>query len=197
VNAPLLSPRFTEALVCAATLHTTQTRKGTSVPYVSHVLAVCAIVLEHGGNEDEAIAALLHDAVEDQGGDATRQEIIRRFGETVAAIVDGCTDAETIPKPPWEERKRAYVAHIAEASPSVRLVAAADKLHNARAILADYRQHGEALWDRFNGGRDGTLWYYRALVDAFRAVDSSPLVEELERTVAELEMLSGNHRLAR
>jgi (p)ppGpp synthase/HD superfamily hydrolase len=197
MSAPLLSPRFTEALVWAATLHATQTRKGTSVPYVSHVLAVCAIVLEHGGNEDEAIAALLHDAVEDQGGDATRQEIIRRFGETVAAIVDGCTDAETLPKPPWEERKRAYVAHIAEASTSVRLVAIADKLHNARAILADYRQHGEALWDRFNGGRDGTLWYYRALVDAFHAVDPSPLAEDLERTVAELERLAGNHRLAR
>jgi (p)ppGpp synthase/HD superfamily hydrolase len=193
----LLSPRFTDALTYAATLHGTQTRKGVPVPYISHLMAVSAIVLEHGGNEDEAIAALLHDAIEDQGGDEARQEIIRRFGETVAAIVDGCTDAETIPKPPWEERKRAYVAHIAGAGPSIRLVSAADKLHNARAILADYRQLGEALWDRFTGGRDGTLWYYRALANAFREGDHSPLVEELERTVSELARLAGEYRLAR
>ena len=188
--AMTLSPRFDEALVHASRLHAGQLRKGSAVPYVAHLLAVTAIVLEHGGGEDEAIAALLHDAVEDQGGPATRAEIRRRFGERVAAIVDGCTDAETVPKPPWRARKEAYVAHLAHASPAVRLVSAADKLHNARAILADYRRLGDGLWERFNGGREGTLWYYRALADAFRGVDSTPLIEELERTVRELERLA-------
>ena len=188
--APDLSPRFTDALVYASRLHAAHTRKGGDIPYISHLMAVTAIVLEHGGGEDEAIAALLHDAVEDQGGAATREEIRRRFGERVAAIVDGCTDADTIPKPPWRQRKEAYVSHVGTASPSVRLVSSADKLHNARAILADYRLLGDALWDRFTGGRDGTLWYYRALVDAFRAAEATSLVEELERTVRELERLA-------
>jgi len=185
-----LSPRFEEALVFATRLHAAQLRKGTAVPYISHLLAVTAIVIEQGGDENEAIAALLHDAIEDQGGDSTRQEIRIRFGENVVAIVDGCTDAETVPKPPWKERKEAYVAHIREASPSVRFVSAADKLHNARAILLDYRQLGEALWGRFMGGRDGTLWYYRALADAFCQLDSMPLTKELDRTVRELEELA-------
>lgn len=188
-----LSRRFDDALVYARQLHAAQLRKGTAVPYVAHLLAVTAIVLEHGGGEDESIAALLHDAVEDQGGASTRAEIRRRFGETVVAIVDGCTDAETIPKPPWRERKEAYIAHIAGASASVRLVSAADKLHNAGSILADYRRLGESLWGRFNGRREGTLWYYRALVDAFRAADfgSTALLDELERTVGEIERLAG------
>ena len=187
------SPRLDEAFAFASRLHAGQVRKGTTIPYLSHLLAVTAIVLECGGGEDEAIAALLHDAIEDQGGSAIRAEIRHRFGEHVVAIVDGCTDAETVPKPPWRQRKEAYVAHVGDASPSVRLVSAADKLHNARSILADYRRFGEALWDRFRGGRDGTLWYYRALVDAFRAVESTPLIEELERTVRELERLAAAH----
>lgn len=190
MSGQLLSQRFIDAFVYAAELHATQVRKGAGVPYISHLMAVSAIVLENNGTEDEAIAALLHDAIEDQGGDATRQEIIRRFGPEVAAIVDGCTDAETIPKPPWRARKEEYVAHIAGASPSVRLVSSADKLHNARTILADYRLLGEALWGRFTGAREGTLWYYRALINAFRAVESNPLIEELDRTVAEIERLS-------
>ncbi len=181
------SERFQEALLYATHLHTGQVRKGTPVPYIAHLLAVAAIVLEHGGNEDEAIAALLHDAVEDQGGAATREDIRRRFGETVVQIVDGCTDAETIPKPPWRPRKEAYLAHLREASPSVRLVSAADKLHNARAILADYRAVGDALWQRFSGGKEGTLWYYRSLVETLREAGTTPLVEELARVVAELE----------
>ncbi|MDP9365458.1 MAG: HD domain-containing protein [Chloroflexota bacterium] len=184
------SPRFGEALVYASRLHAGQVRKGTTVPYISHLLAVTSIVLEHGGGEDEAMAAVLHDAVEDQGGRGTRAEIRHRFGEKVTAIVDGCTDAETVPKPPWRERKEAYVAHIGHAPPSVRLVSAADKLHNARSIVADYRQLGEALWDRFRGGREGTLWYYRALADAFLAAGVTPLTAELERTVRELERLA-------
>ena len=192
------SPRFDDALVYASRLHADQKRKGTDIPYVAHLLAVTAIVLEYGGSEDEAVAALLHDAVEDQGGQATLVEIQRRFGEHVAAIVEGCTDTDTVSKPPWRQRKEAYVAHISDTSSSVRLVSAADKLHNARAILADYRMLGEALWGRFQGERDGTLWYYRALADAFGRVEakSTPLAKELERTVGELERLVAGQRQA-
>lgn len=183
----ILTTRFQEALVFAAQLHSTQVRKGTNTPYVAHLLGVASIALENGADEDEAIAALLHDAVEDQGGDVTRQEIRRRFGERVAEIVDGCTDAETIPKPPWRARKETYIQHLALASPSVRLVSASDKLHNARAILFDYRVLSEDLWQRFTGSREGTLWYYRALVEAYKAHGPSPLIDELDRTVAEIE----------
>lgn len=190
----ILSPRFEDALVFACQLHAHQHRKGTSIPYASHLLAVAAIVLEHGGDEDEAVAALLHDAIEDQGGATTRAEIFRRFGANVVAIVDGCTDADSLPKPPWADRKAAYIAHISQASSSIRLVSAADKLHNARSILSDYRQLGEALWNRFNGGRDGTLWYYRALVEAFRSTEFTRLVEELDRTVTELERMAVVHQ---
>lgn len=190
----MLSARFEEALVFATQLHATQTRKGTSIPYIAHLLAVASIVLEHGANEDEAIAALLHDAIEDQGGAATREEIRRRFGDTAVTIVDGCTDAEVIPKPPWRARKEAYIAHVREASPSVRLVSAADKLHNARAILADYRQLGDSLWQRFNGGKEGTLWYYRSIVNAFRAAGTTPLIEELDRVVSEIERVAARKR---
>ena len=185
-----MTSRFREALVYAAELHATQLRKGSDTPYVAHLLAVASLVLEHGGNEDEAIAGLLHDAIEDQGGDATRQEIRRRFGEGVTAIVDGCTDADVVPKPPWRARKEAYIAHLAGSSPSVRLVSSADKLHNARSILADYRAVGEQVWSRFKGGREGTLWYYRALCDAYRGAGGTPILDELERTVAELERLA-------
>lgn len=184
----MLSERFSEALTYATHLHSKQTRKGSGVPYIAHLLGVASIALEYGANEEEAIAALLHDAIEDQGGDATRQEIRRRFGDTVTAIVDGCTDSETIPKPPWRERKEAYIAHISSASPSVLLVSCADKLYNARSILQDYRIVGEEIWQRFTGGKIGTLWYYKALVKAFRQVKITPLVAELERVVVELEL---------
>jgi (p)ppGpp synthase/HD superfamily hydrolase len=190
----ILSQRFEDALVYAARLHAKQIRKGTTIPYVCHLLGVAGIVLEHGGNEVEAIAALLHDAIEDQGGADTREEIRRRFGDAVVSIVDGCTDAEVIPKPPWKERKGQYIAHLSHASPSILLVSAADKLHNARAILGDYRALGENLWDRFNGGKEGTLWYYKSLVDAFKQAAAGtalgPLIEELERVVGEIEKLS-------
>jgi GTP pyrophosphokinase len=185
-----LSLRFEEALLYAARLHASQLRKGGSIPYIAHLLGVASIALQYGANEDEAIAALLHDAVEDQGGAATREEIGRRFGGKVAEIVDGCTDADTLPKPPWKRRKEAYVAHIRNASASVRLVSACDKLQNARAILADYRVLGESLWRRFSGGKEGTLWYYRALVQAFREAGTSPLIEELDRVVSEIERLA-------
>lgn len=189
-TSTILTPRFDDALVFARRIHAEQVRKGTSVPYAAHLLGVTALVLEHGGTEDEAIAALLHDAVEDQGGLAVLEQIRQRFGDTVASIVEGCTDAAVNPKPPWKARKQAYIRHLAETSPSVRLVSAADKLHNARAILADYRNIGEELWPRFNGGKDGTLWYYRALVDAFREAGTSSIVDDLDRTVSEIEHLA-------
>lgn len=185
----MLSQRFTDALTFATHLHANQTRKGGRVPYIAHLLGVASIALEHGANEDEAIAALLHDAIEDQGGEATRQEIRRRFGDTVTEIVDGCTDSDTTPKPPWQQRKTDYIAHIPKASASVLLVSAADKLYNARSILNDYRLIGDVVWQRFHGGKDGTLWYYRAIVDAFRTTGSAPLFDELERVVSELECL--------
>jgi GTP pyrophosphokinase len=185
-----LSSRFEDALLFATRLHADQRRKGTSIPYIAHLLGVASIVLEYGGDEDEAIAALLHDAIEDQGGIPMREEIRRRYGDTVAAIVDGCTDADSYPKPPWRARKEAYIAHIREASAAVLLVSAADKLHNARAVLADYRVLGESLWRRFHGGRDGTLWYYRSVTNALRETGSSSLIEELERVVAEIEFLA-------
>lgn len=186
----VLSERLNEATVYALRLHAAQVRKGTPIPYAAHLFAVCALVLEDGGDEDEAIAALLHDAVEDQGGQATLAAIRERFGGRVAAIVWGCTDADVQPKPPWRARKEAYVAHLDEADASVRRVSLADKLHNARAIVADVRRHAPALWTRFTGGRDGTLWYYRALADAFLRLGCGDNAHELARVVAEMERLA-------
>ncbi len=189
-----LSLRFDRALELAVDLHRMQPRKGTQVPYVAHLLAVTALVLEHGGSEDQAIAALLHDAVEDQGGERTRQRIRQEFGDAVTDIVDACTDG--VPgaggaKPPWRARKERYVAHLADAPPSALLVSLADKVHNARAIVADHRAEGDAVWARFNpeAGRDGVAWYYRALHDAFaaRAEVNRRLLGEFARAVAELE----------
>lgn len=192
-----LGTRFGEALRLAHELHARQVRKGSGVPYVAHLLGTASLALEHGADEDEAIAALLHDAVEDQGGAAARERIRAAFGDRVTAIVDGCTDSEVTPKPPWRARKEAYLAHVAAAPPSVRLVSACDKLHNARAIVADLRVLGEALWPRFSGGREGTLWYYRGLLSAFRAggiadppAPPSALIDELERAVLEMERLA-------
>lgn len=186
-----MTSRFENALVFAAQLHREQRRKGSNVPYVSHLLAVAALVIEHGGDEDEAIAALLHDAIEDQGGPTARDRILRRFGKRVARIVEGCSDSQTIPKPPWKERKRAYIAGIGEKPASVRLVSAADKLHNARCILSDYRSLGEDVWRRFEGGREGTLWYYGAVVGALIQSGRTPLIDELERVVGEIGRLAG------
>ncbi|MBW4592496.1 MAG: HD domain-containing protein [Brasilonema angustatum HA4187-MV1] len=184
-----LTHRFEQALVYATRLHAKQTRKGVgNVPYISHLLSVAALVLEDGGDEDEAIAGLLHDAIEDQGGEATRQVILNMFGERVCEIVDGCTDSDTIPKPPWQERKQQYIEKLRHASASIRRVALADKLHNARSILNDLHQEGEATWQKFKGGKDGTLWYYRTLLAVFlESDDRSWLVEELNRIVREFE----------
>ena len=142
--------RFEDALAFTARLHATQTRKGTDIPYIAHLLAVSSLVITHGGDEHEAIAGLLHDAVEDQGGRPTLQMILARFGKRVADIVDGCTDTDITPKPPWRERKERYIHHLKAASPSVKLVAAADKLDNVRAIVADHRSYGSDIWQRFN-----------------------------------------------
>jgi len=160
------------------------------VPYIGHLLGVASLVLQHGGDENEAIAALLHDAAEDQGGRATLREIERKFGKKVAGIVEACSDTFETPKPPFLTRKKKHVAKICRASPSVRLVYAADKLHNARSILADYQAIGERLWRRFSEGKAGTLWYYREMTNALKKPGSGPLVKELSRVVAEIEELS-------
>jgi len=189
LNSALLGNRFRDGLVYAAELHHDQVRKGTGIPYVAHLFSVAALVLEDGGDEDQAIAALLHDAVEDQGGRPTLDAIRSRFGERVAHIVEACSDAETWPKPPWRERKERYIRHLDRADASVLRVSLADKLHNARAILQDYRAVGEQLWSRFNASRNDTLWYYRAVLDVFGRRSSSPLVHELARTLDQLEEL--------
>jgi GTP pyrophosphokinase len=188
--AEKLGTRFTEALVYATQLHARQRRKGSDVPYIAHLLGVTALVLEDGGDEDEAIAALLHDAVEDQGGLPTLAVIQERFGERVAEIVIGCTDADSVPKPPWRARKEEYIAHVGHASPSVRRVSLADKLHNARAVLHDQRQIGDAIFSRFAGGKAGTIWYYRTLAHIFLATASGPNAAELDRVVTEMERLA-------
>ena len=182
--------KFEAALVYAARLHRDQTRKGSGIPYVNHLLAVAAIVGENGGTEEEVISALLHDAPEDHGGRARLEEIRERFGDDVAEIVAGCTDTYEDPKPAWQPRKEAYVAHVRKAPASVRLVSAADKLHNARAILADLRVSGAKLWDRFTGGKEGTLWYYRALVDAYTIAGTNAVVDELGEVVRKIESLA-------
>ena len=184
-----LTERFEQALVYATRLHATQIRKATGVPYISHLLSVTALVLEDGGDENEAIAALLHDAVEDQGGAATRAEILKLFGEQIVAIVDGCTEFDSLPKPPWKERKLRYLEQLHQGSASVRRVALADKLHNARSLLLDYRQQGEVMWSIFGAGREGILWFYHSLISLYRQRNLSPMVEELTRVIDELEQL--------
>jgi len=174
-------------LLFAARKHAGQTRKGTTTPYIAHLLSVAGLVLEAGGDEDLAIAALLHDVVEDCGGGPMLQQIRRRFGKRVAHVVDGCTDTDLDPKPPWRQRKEDYLKHLRTADADVRLVSAADKLHNARSVLADYREIGEPVWERFHGKRDGTLWYYRALLDEFRRGKLNPLIHQLARVINELE----------
>lgn len=184
------SERFQQALGYTEQLHREQLRKGTEIPYFSHLMSVCALVMEHGGDEDQVIAALLHDAVEDQGGAPRLEEIRAKFGERVARIVDACTDACVEPKPPWRERKEDYIAGLQHHHADSLLVSCADKLHNARAILSDYRDLGEELWDRFNAGRDGVLWYYRSLADEFRRLMGGRLADELDRTVTQIEALA-------
>ena len=185
-----LSPRFSQALTFAHDLHVAQKRKGSHAPYISHLLTVCSLVLEYGGDEDCAIAALLHDAIEDQGGAATREKICLHFGQRVTTLVNECTESDQTPNPPWRERKEAYLAHIPKMSDEVALISAADKIHNARSILRDYQTLGEDIWNRFRGGKEGTLWYYRSLMNAFRERKVTPIVEELTKVVHELERIT-------
>ncbi len=187
----MLTGRFEDALVFAARLHAGQKRKGTDIPYLGHLLGVASLVLEDGGDEDQAIAGLLHDAVEDQGGLSVLEVIRQRFGERVARIVDGCTDTYDNPKPAWRTRKEHYLAHLSVVASDVLRVSLADKLHNARAILHDLHRQGISTFDRFNGGREGTLWYYSALVIKFKELGvSTPMVDELEQVVNEILQLA-------
>lgn len=180
----MLTNRFDDAFQFAHELHRRQQRKGTSIPYISHLMTVAGLVLEHGGTEDQAIAGLLHDAPEDQGGAATLAEIRTRFGNTVAGIVADCTDAWTEPKPDWRPRKEAYIERLRHKQRESLLVSLADKTHNAEAILSDYRALGDELWSRFNGGAEGTRWYYNALAGVFAVVLPGALSDRLARAVA-------------
>ncbi len=192
--APKLGRRFEQALLFACRKHAGQVRKGTRIPYVAHLLGVAGLVLEAGGDEDLAIAALLHDVVEDCGGAPMLKEVRRRFGKRVAHVVAGCTDSDTYPKPPWRGRKEKYLKHLRTADADVRLVSAADKVHNARAILTDYREIGEPIWERFQGKREGTLWYYRELAKESRRRKPTCLGRELGRVVSELEAVAARGR---
>jgi hypothetical protein len=200
---PLLARRFDLAVQFASGLHHAQVRKGTQIPYVAHLMGVCAIVLESGGDEDQAIGALMHDAMEDQGGLPTLETIRRLFGDRVANVVRECSDSESSDpdnKLPWHDRKKAYLEHLHAASADALLVSAADKLHNARAILADYRRIGDEVWLRFNKetSKADQLRYYRALVNTFRQT-SAPvaLIDEIDRIVTELESsITGSDKAA-
>ena len=187
---PFVGGRFIEALGYAARIHARQIRKRTTRPYIGHLLGVTSIVIEYGGDEEMAIAALLHDAVEDQGGLPRLREIRKKFGTRVAHIVDGCTDSYSEPKGPWRARKVAYIERVAGEGADVRLVSAADKLSNSRETLHELRVHGNAVFEKFEGKKDGTLWYYRALITVFREAGSNPLIDELDRVVTELERLA-------
>jgi len=185
-----LTSRFSAAAAYALELHAAQRRKLTGAPYATHLLGVTALVLEHGRHEDEAIAALLHDAVEDQGGRPILAEIERRFGARVAQLVDALTDAYESPKPPWRERKEAFLKRLAVAPREVLVLKAADQLDNARSIVAALRRDGACIWTSFNGGRDGTLWHYGEVLAILDRANLGPLVDELARTVAEMRRLA-------
>lgn len=162
-----LTHRFESAMVYASQIHAAQRRKGSDTPYIAHLLGVAALTLEAGGDEDQAIAALLHDAVEDQGGQGRLLDIRARFGERVAKIVEDCTDADTFPKPPWRKRKEDYIASLGGKSIDSLAVSLADKTYNAEAIVADVDAIGEAVWSRFSAPRDEVIWYYESLAAVF------------------------------
>jgi (p)ppGpp synthase/HD superfamily hydrolase len=188
-KAVKLGPRFQRAFLFAAEKHAGQARKTTTVPYIAHLMGVASLALEFGGDEDVAIAALLHDVVEDCGGEPMLKEVRGKFGKRVAHIVDGCTDSYGDPKPPWRPRKEDYIRRLKKEDSDTRLVSAADKLNNVRSVVADYRECGESIWARFSGGREGTLWYYRALLDEF-LTKPTRLVQELKLAVEQLEKLT-------
>ena len=192
----LLTDKFGYAVLYALKAHKEQTRKSSGAPYSAHLLGVASTILEFGGTEEEAIAGLLHDCVEDQGGLERLAEIEKEFGENVAKIVRACSDAFEIPKPPWKERKVKHIEEIRHASLSVLLVTVADKLYNGRMTLDDLRYQREKVWEKFKGGKEGTLWYYKEMTAAIwkRCADFGlqaywvlRLVEELRRTVEAME----------
>ncbi|MEA3218099.1 MAG: hypothetical protein QOJ19_4255 [Acidimicrobiia bacterium] len=180
----LLTRRIAEAVDFAVRAHGTQVRKGTHIPYVSHLLGVAGLVFEGGGDEDQVIAGLLHDVLEDTP--ATPAQIVTAFGQRVADIVEACSDTQTKPKPPWFQRKQRYLDHLKDAPPDVLLVSLADKLHNARALLLDLRTEGPHVFNRFNAGPGDTLWYYQKLAAIFSARCPGPLAAELARVVSDL-----------
>ena len=188
---PKLTDQFSKALVYAELKHHAQVRKGGDIPYIGHLLSVAGLVINDGGSEAQAIAALLHDAVEDQGGPPTLEEIRTNFGDDVARIVAECSDTDEQPKPPWLDRKRKYIDHLADVGIDTLLVSVADKLDNARSMLRDYHEHGPKLWERFNRKNPHDhLWYYDSLLGAYRehGLDSW-MVDELGRVVGELKRL--------
>ncbi len=187
-TAPRLTGQFSKALVYAELKHHNQLRKGGDIPYVGHLLSVAGLVIGDNGSESQAIAALLHDCVEDAGGAVTLEEIRANFGDDVARIVSECSDTDETPKPPWRDRKDSYIAHLAEVGEDTLLVSLADKLDNSRAILRDYRAHGPALWQRFTvKDPDDHLWYYGELLGAYRSRGAeSWMVEELGRVLDQL-----------
>jgi len=186
-----LTARFDDAFEFAHKIHGTQVRKGNSSPYIGHLMGVASIVLDDGGSEDEAIGGLLHDAAEDHGGRQRLEDIRTRFGDAVARIVEDCTDSWETPKRPWADRKREYIEH-ARALPSASLrVAAADKVHNAYAILRDLRNVGDEVWSRFNAPADDVIAYYEGLVRAMRESGGGRLVEELDRIVKGIQREMG------
>jgi (p)ppGpp synthase/HD superfamily hydrolase len=193
--SPRLTPKFVKAMQYAAEKHATQTRKGSDIPYVGHLLSVAGFVIDADGSETQAIAALLHDAAEDQGGEETLAEIRDKFGDEVASIVSECSDTFETPKPPWRERKENYIRHLREASDGAILVSLADKLHNGRAILRDYRDVGDQLWTRFNvKDPQQHLWYYRSLLGVYARRIDNWMVDELREVIDALECGLRNRR---
>lgn len=181
INSPsvVLTDRYASAVAYASALHANQARKSTTIPYISHLLGVSSLVLEAGGDEDLAIAALLHDGPEDQGGQATLDEIRTRFGDRVAHIVEGCSDSlaeDPDNKAPWRERKEEYLAHLKDADDDTLTVSLADKLHNARAIATDLAISGPSTWERFNASQDEILWYYGSIVEIAERRQANPFL---------------------
>jgi (p)ppGpp synthase/HD superfamily hydrolase len=186
-HAAMLTDRFQQALIYAAQVHDGQSRKGgESIPYLAHLMSVAALVLENGGGEDEAIAALLHDAIEDRGDRTNLEELRLRFGDQVAFIVDACSDTDQLPKPPWQGRKQAYIDRMQTAPVAVLRVACADKVHNARSTLSDLHVYGAATWSKFGSTVEQQLWYYQTLSELFSRRLPGPLSDELARLVAEI-----------
>ncbi len=189
----VLGPRYAEAVGYASDLHADQTRKSTNIAYISHLLGVSSLVLEAGGDEDMAIAALLHDGPEDQGGQATLDEIHDKYGDRVARIVEGCTDSlaeDPEHKEPWRQRKEKYIAHLKDAADDALTVSLADKLHNARAIVTDLLISGPSTWDRFNSSPEEILWYYNQVLSTGRAKQGNTfLLTNLAEAIGEMTRL--------